>query len=392
MLQRPIGRGAMGEVWVASHVTLGGELALKLLCNQDDGEDEFTAMARFRQEAQIAAKLSRRTRHIVTVTDHGEEDGRAYLVMELLEGESFEAALQRERASLELVTMLVVQIAKGLAHAHAEGVFHRDLKPANLWLARDEDGGLLVKILDFGNAKATRAHKGLAARTEAGMVLGTPTYMSPEQARGLASLDHRCDLWALAVVAYEALCGALPYDGETTNDMLVNVCSADPIPARHFRPDLPPALDEFFARAFNASVHARFPDALSFAQAFYAAATVVPAPEPVERPSVRARPRRAPWVLALLGLGVVASVAASRLAPRPLEARPVSEVAPSAPPVAPEVASNIPTAVVEKLAPSAQTSVAHLVAPAKKGPPQKPSAAAPSASATAKPLDKGEIL
>ncbi len=275
-LKGPLARGAMGEVWIATHATLGGEMAIKFLSRgpAHDGEDEATAMARFRFEAQVAAKLSRKTRHIAAVTDHGEEYGYAYLVMELVEGESLEKLMLREkRCSLATLAPIVAQVAKGLAHAHADGVFHRDLKPANILLTHDEDGRVLVKLLDFGIAKTVRSHKVPGAHetghsTEVGIVLGTPNYMSPEQARGLATLDHRCDLWALSTIAYEALCNTLPYDGETTADLLVNICSVDPIPARKHRPDLPAAADAFFNKAFAAGVAKRFQTAAELAAAF----------------------------------------------------------------------------------------------------------------------------
>src|SRR5262249_6457633 len=158
-------------------------------------------------EAQIAAKLSRKTRHIVSVSDHGEEDGFAYLVMELLEGESLEQRVERiGTLNLPETVAIVSQITRALSLAHEEGIFHRDLKPANVWLGKDEDGRLLVKLLDFGIARSIKPFRTRSPfATSKDMVLGTPSYMSPEQARGLDTLDYRCDLWALAVVAYEAL-------------------------------------------------------------------------------------------------------------------------------------------------------------------------------------------
>ncbi len=285
-LTRPLARGAMGEVWIAKHTSLGGEVAIKFLSREPahDGEDPATAMARFRFEAQVAAKLSRKTRHIVTVTDHGEELGWAYLVMELVDGVSLENRLKQIEMRIEELVPIVWQVARGLAHAHGEGVFHRDLKPANLLLTKDEDGELLVKILDFGIAKTVRqrkiTHSGASQShaTEVGIVLGTPNYMSPEQARGLSTLDHRCDLWALSVVAYEALTSRLPYDGETTADLLVNICSDDPTPVRKYRPELPPDIEGFFKKAFAASIRDRYPDAAALAQAFAEAAkSAIPA-------------------------------------------------------------------------------------------------------------------
>lgn len=404
ILQRPLARGAMGEVWVATHATLGGELALKLLSDGETGEDAETAMARFRFEAQVAAKLSRRTRHIVSVTDHGEEDGRAYLVMELVEGESLAQVIERGRCSLELVTNIVVQVAKGLAHAHAEGVFHRDLKPANVLLARDEDGGLLVKILDFGIAKATRAHRApesIGAETEAGMVLGTPKYMSPEQARGLSSLDHRCDLWALAVIAYEALCGVMPFDGETTNDLLINVCSAEPIPARSIRPDLPPALDAFFAQAFASRIRSRFDDTTSFATAFYEAATSGVTAKPAEAlvaevPVAYEPPKRKLHVPVLVALGVavligLGALVRSRRAPEPhVDAEPPAPTATIAPELAEVGAPPVePEPGVAGAAPEATPTPKPVTKPT--SPPAKP-VTTPSPATTSKPIDKGAIL
>jgi serine/threonine-protein kinase len=281
VLVRPLARGSMGQVWIAKHETLEGELAIKFMLPQmpgPDAEDEQTAMARFRFEAQVAAKLARKSRHIVAVTDHGEEGGWAYLVMELVEGESLDAKMRGERQlDLRFVANVAAQIAKGLSAAHAEGVFHRDLKPANILLTKDEDGAVLAKILDFGIAKTVRRHhaapveeggkSGPGHSTEAGIVLGTPNYMSPEQARGLSSLDHRCDIWALSVIVYEALTAHLPYDGETTADLLVNVCTSKSTPARDHREDLPSAIEPFFERAFAAKVGARFQTANELGEA-----------------------------------------------------------------------------------------------------------------------------
>ena len=155
-LVRLIGKGAMGEVWLATHNSLGGEFAIKLVKPGDDVDDD-NAAGRFQLEAQISAKLSRRTRHIIAVSDHGEENGLAYLVMELLEGESLEQRIQRSGAlSLAETVAIVMQISRALEQAHNEGIFHRDLKPANVFVTRDEDGRMLVKVLDFGIARSKK--------------------------------------------------------------------------------------------------------------------------------------------------------------------------------------------------------------------------------------------
>jgi serine/threonine protein kinase len=268
-LVRLIGKGAMGEVWLATHNSLGGEFAIKLVQPSDDEEDE-TAAGRFQLEAQVSAKLSRKTRHIVSVSDHGEEDGLAYLVMELLEGESLEARIKRTgEMDLAEVVAIVMQVARALQQAHAEQIFHRDLKPANVFLTKDEDGRLLVKLLDFGIARTTKPFNTRSPFTTGkDMVLGTPSYMSPEQARGLDSLDHRCDLWALAVVAYEALTRTIPWEGETVEDIFLSICTHRMIPVLTRRGDLPPSIEGVFARSFAPKLDDRFRAAMELSEAF----------------------------------------------------------------------------------------------------------------------------
>ena len=268
-LVRLLGKGAMGEVWLATHNSLGGEFAIKLVEPADDIEAE-TAAGRFQLEAQIAAKLSRKTRHIVSVSDHGEENGLAYLVMELLEGESLESRTKRiGQLEVPETAAIVLQVARALSLAHEEGIFHRDLKPANVWLGKDEDGRLLVKLLDFGIARSAKPFRTRSPfMTSKDMVLGTPSYMSPEQARGLDSLDYRCDLWALSVVAYEALAKKIPFEGETVEDIFLSICTFRVVPVLARRPDLPPAIEAFFARAFAPKLEDRFNTAMELSDAF----------------------------------------------------------------------------------------------------------------------------
>ena len=294
-LVRLLGRGSMGQVWVAHHRTLDEHLALKILSPRGDDDEELedpaTAAARFLFEAQVAARLSRRTRHIVRVTDHGVDQGVGYIVMELLEGETLEDVLARDRrVPPPRVAAIVTQIARALVQAHAEGVVHRDLKPANVFLARDEDGLLLVKLLDFGIARATRAHHVRSAfSTAKGLVFGTPCYMSPEQARSSPNLDHQCDLWALATIAFEALTGELPADGADTDETLHKVCAGRLARLRDRAPELPASLEAVFVRAFADSMRARFHSATELAHAIEEnvpreAPVVVVAPPALERP------------------------------------------------------------------------------------------------------------
>ncbi len=189
-LVRKIGSGAMGEVWAARHKTLDEEVAIKLVLRGVDHEDGTSAESRFLLEARVAAALSRKTRHIVAVTDHGQDGALGYLVMELLAGESLDQRLARTGAlPVDKVAPMITQIARGLSIAHGEGVVHRDLKPSNVFVTLDEDGNAVAKVLDFGIAKLRRNQRPATHATQRGFLLGTPAYMSPEQARG-KQLDH----------------------------------------------------------------------------------------------------------------------------------------------------------------------------------------------------------
>jgi serine/threonine-protein kinase len=284
-LLRLLGRGSTGDVWLATHRALGEDVALKLLTpwrGANESADRLQAGIRFRFEAQVAAHLSRRTRHIVQVTDYGEEAGTAYLVMELLEGMTLETALLKSRRLPSLQTQqLVMQVARALEHAHAEGVLHRDLKPSNVFLTRNEDAETLVKVLDFGIARVMHDHLASApSPTGRALIFGTPGYMSPEQAQGQASLDGGCDLWALATIAYEALTNQLPVAGSTTDELLASTCAGRTIPLRDLRADLPPTVGDFFARAFADKIRSRFSCATDMSQAFDEAWRGARAPAP----------------------------------------------------------------------------------------------------------------
>jgi serine/threonine protein kinase len=289
-LVRLLGRGSMGEVWSAHHQALREQVAIKVLAwppSGEDAEEPEVALARFRFEAQVAARLSRKTRHIARVTDYGEDDGLPYLVMELLDGEALDAALrQRGPFAPAEAAQIVSQIARALGQAHAESVAHRDLKPANVFLTRDEEGRLLVKLLDFGIARTIHAHRVQGTFTTAkGFVFGTPGYMSPEQTRASPKLDHRCDLWALATIAYQMVSGHLPVDGADAEEIMKNVCAGRVVPLRQRDPGLPEALGAFFDRAFADRLDDRFEGAALLAQGFELAAGVASARVPPSAPS-----------------------------------------------------------------------------------------------------------
>jgi serine/threonine-protein kinase len=380
-LMRLIGRGGMGEVWLAHHQTLREELAIKLLTIAASDDDPIAAAKRFRFEAQVAARLSRKTRHIVRVTDHGESDGFTYLAMELLEGRTLDATLLlRDGLPEGDVRKIVAQIARALEHAHAEGVVHRDLKPSNVFLTHDEDGELLVKVLDFGIARVVHSHLAVVPfTTGSGIVFGTPGYMGPEQAAGQAGLDQRCDLWALATVAYEALTNELPVNGASAGELLQNVCARQLVPVRERRANLPKGLDAFFERAFAENVDARFATARELAEAFENAFREAPEPvaprEPMSatlrshydtgssRPRPRSLRRRATQVGAVIGACGLLLTAwprhrSSVLAPSPAAAAAEAAVAPVEGPFA-----TAPSASASPAQSPAESAIADPLAP-----------------------------
>ena len=268
-LVRKIGAGAMGEVWAARHKTLDEEVAIKLVVLDVDHGDGRSAASRFLLEARVAAQLSRKTRHIVAVTDHGQDGALGYLVMELLAGEPLDSRSARTGpVSVSEAATMVTQIARGLDVAHGEGIVHRDLKPANVFVTLDEEGNMVAKIVDFGIAKLRRdLGRKAAHETQRGFLLGTPAYMSPEQVRG-KPIDHRADVWALAVIAYHLVTGEFPFDGESVEEVLERIRGGQPTPIRNRWPSAPPVLGDFFARAFASRVQDRFQSALALAGAF----------------------------------------------------------------------------------------------------------------------------
>jgi len=246
-LDSVIGRGGMGSVWSATHLGLGHRIAVKLISREFIRSAD--ALRRFDAEAKAAARLQ--SRHVVQVYDNGTlEDGTPYIAMELLAGESLQHRIEeRGRIDLRDAVEILAQCCKALGRAHASGIVHRDIKPDNVFLARspDEDGEV-VKILDFGVAKVGLG-EGAQGHTGTGMLLGTPLYMSPEQARGLKTLDARADLYSLGLVGYTMLTGRLAIDGESFGDILLKIC-VEPLPSlRAAAPWLPPAMEAWFQRA-----------------------------------------------------------------------------------------------------------------------------------------------
>ena len=249
-----LGEGGMGAVWRAEHLTLGTHVAIKLIDPSIANSEE--ALARFRREAQAAAELS--SAHVVHIMDYGVENGIPYIAMELLIGESLGDRIQRQgRLTPGEVADIFTQVGRALARAHQQDIIHRDLKPDNIFLVKEGDDEI-AKVLDFGIAKKV----GLKAtssgvKTQTGAMLGTPYYMSPEQARAKGNIDHRTDIWSLGIIAYECLTGVRPFDGATLASLLVAICT-DELPTPSSVAPVPPGFDAWFARAATRDLQVRF--------------------------------------------------------------------------------------------------------------------------------------
>ena len=257
-LTTKLGQGGMGSVWRAEHLALGSPLAIKLI---DPGIAQTAeAAARFKREAQAAADL--RSAHVVQIFDYGVDEGVPFIAMELLDGESLGARLEKvHHLSPTKIASVLSQVARALARAHQAGVIHRDLKPDNIFLVREADDEI-VKVLDFGIAKKLGALSTTSGvKTGTGAMLGTPYYMSPEQALGQSTIDHRSDIWSLGIVAFECLTGVRPFEKETLGALLMAICN-EPLPVPSTVASVPGGFDAWFARACARSMNARFDSAV----------------------------------------------------------------------------------------------------------------------------------
>ncbi|HEX6278310.1 MAG TPA: protein kinase [Polyangiaceae bacterium] len=277
-LVRFIAAGGMGVVYEAQHRVVKRRFAVKFL--RPELTEKRESLARFQREAEAAGALE--SEHVAAAVDFGvAADGSPFIVMEYLTGESLAALVEREGPlPLERAADLVRQACRGVQTAHAAGIVHRDLKPHNLYLCRREDGTDLVKVLDFGVAKLEATDRGDTA-TRTGTVLGTPSSMSPEQARGEKTIDHRADVYALGAVAYELVSGRKPHPGETHNAILHHIATQPALPLDFVEPALPTSLVEAIERALSPEPAARFDSADDLARALapFAERRVWPAPE-----------------------------------------------------------------------------------------------------------------
>jgi serine/threonine-protein kinase len=264
---RRIGVGGMGEVYEARHARLPGRFAVKVLTGHLEGGG--TAFLRFRREAEIASSL--RHPHIVQIVDFNQmADGAPYIVMEYLDGVDLASEMaQVGRLSPERTSILVGQIAAALAAAHAGGIVHRDLKPQNVLVTRLRDaGGDFVKVVDFGISKVKTA----ATLTDHSGLLGTPQYMSPEQAQGRPDdVDGRTDQFALAVMAYEMLTGRKPFTGENVPAVLFAITNYDPPPMTELVVAGTPVVEAVLRRGMGKKKEDRFASILEFSDALASA-------------------------------------------------------------------------------------------------------------------------
>ncbi len=237
-----LGSGASGTVWAAKNELIDREVALKIL--HPDVATDSVQLQRFFNEAKASGRVQ--SPNIAEILDLGQaEDGSPFLVFELLHGEGLDTWITRER-TLEprTLTELFLGVVRALEIAQGQGIIHRDLKPANIYAHRGSTGQLVLKILDFGISKMvegnnTAEHMTL---TRTGTVVGSPAYMSPEQAAGREDIDGRADVWSLGVVLYEALTGTLPHEAPNYNALMVRIMTRDADTALSRRPDLPPML------------------------------------------------------------------------------------------------------------------------------------------------------
>jgi len=250
----------MATIWEAEHQTLGSPVAVKFLLTRTGPEgDQLTQ--RFMREARSAASV--RHRNVVEIIDFGVTDeGIPFIVMEMLEGESLADRLDRETTlDVPEAARIVSLTLRGLAAVHDAGIVHRDLKPENVFIATDADG-TYPKLLDFGVSRQTGS-TGSKDLTQEGILVGTPEYMSPEQARGLKDIDLRTDIYSMGVILYEAITGRLPYEAENVGDLIVLINTEEPVPVTEHRPNLSSDVAAIIHRALSRDREARFQDARS---------------------------------------------------------------------------------------------------------------------------------
>ncbi|MBN2576410.1 MAG: serine/threonine protein kinase [Deltaproteobacteria bacterium] len=349
---RRIGEGGMGAVYEAQHSIIGKRVAIKVLLEKFVENEEL--MARLLQEARLASSIGHQ--NIVDVTDFGTtRDGRAFVVMEFLDGEPLSELVMRDAPlPVERSLRIVKQVASALGAAHDKGIVHRDVKPENVYLVRRDEQDF-VKVVDFGVSKAVRSREEAGSEwqrlTRTGAVLGTPLFMSPEQAAGEEDIDERADIWATALILYECLTGELPFRGNNYLGVISQIRNKEVQAPSALRPELgiPPAVDRVVMRGLEKERTRRYQKMAALEHdidrllagdldAFFGEDAALAAPAPARR--------RWPlllWVAAVLALGIATATLLARTgeetarpaAPAPARAAPRAS-APAPRPVEPE--------------------------------------------------------
>ncbi|NUQ79697.1 MAG: serine/threonine protein kinase, partial [Polyangiaceae bacterium] len=262
---RELGTGGMGAVYEGENVRIRRKVAIKLLHASVSSQSE--AVMRFEREAEAAGRIG--SDHICEVLDLGIlDDGTRYLVMEYLEGETLGSRIKRSGRMGPLMTIpIMAQVLDALGAAHAAGIIHRDLKPDNIFILPVK-GGVpdFVKILDFGVSKFAQNSDEMNM-TRAGAVVGTPYYMSPEQARGTSQIDARSDIYALGVLLYQATTGQVPFQAQTFNELLFKIVLEPAPPPQQYAPDLDPEFSAIIQRAMAREPAHRFQSCAEFKDA-----------------------------------------------------------------------------------------------------------------------------
>jgi serine/threonine protein kinase len=289
-----LGTGGMGAVYEAEHLGLGRRVAVKFIDHEH--AQSSNVMTRFAREARAASSIE--SEHIVSVFDTGTDDGRPFLVMELLRGEDLGARLRRRgKLSVSETMHIAGQALRGLADAHEAHIVHRDLKPDNIFLVTRKADDSFVKIVDFGVSKVVERSSGTAdlgkttvqefAITRAGTVIGTPLYMSPEQAQAASDLDARTDLYALGAIMFECLTGRPPHVGETYEQILLSICMNDAPDLRSLAPSAPPELARIVDKVLRKDRERRYGSARQMLVALSSVPSAAPATVPGVPPTLR---------------------------------------------------------------------------------------------------------